>query len=247
MVWNSIIKSETMNTLSADIAGVQMVPASDVLATHGNRFLRRIRLNGVGKFDPIEGNLATRDRLLVESVKLFAQYGYDACSMKDLAKAVNIGAPAIYNHFASKSELLGASIDLVLSTFYEAVLAEIKAETSLECLMEMVARHADFTVRNRPLARASDSILNTEFMRRTLPQDDSCRFVNAIEEYRAILAELIDDAVGHDPKVESAMRAFVVHQIADRAGEWYEPQNAPLDPDSITRQCQELAMRVIRL
>jgi AcrR family transcriptional regulator len=37
---------------------------------------------------------------------MFSEYGYDGVSMRDLAKEVGITNPSIYNHFASKKDIL---------------------------------------------------------------------------------------------------------------------------------------------
>jgi AcrR family transcriptional regulator len=39
-------------------------------------------------------------------LQLFAERGYDGVSMRDLAGALNIQAPSIYSHFASKADLV---------------------------------------------------------------------------------------------------------------------------------------------
>lgn len=59
-------------------------------------------------------NPSTKERILSESLRLFSEYGYNAVSMQQIAKAVGIKAPSLYNHFESK----------------QAIFDEIAAETS---------------------------------------------------------------------------------------------------------------------
>jgi TetR/AcrR family transcriptional regulator len=47
----------------------------------------------------------TRQHILTAAVALFARDGYDKVSMRDIAGAVGIRAPAIYNHFPDKEHL----------------------------------------------------------------------------------------------------------------------------------------------
>lgn len=54
---------------------------------------------------------ASRRRLLLSAAtRLFAEYGYAAVTMEDIGAAVGISGPSVYNHFASKRELLDAVI-----------------------------------------------------------------------------------------------------------------------------------------
>ena len=48
----------------------------------------------------------TKHLLRAEAVRLFAERGYSAVSMRDLAEAVGMRQGGIYNHFASKQALL---------------------------------------------------------------------------------------------------------------------------------------------
>ncbi len=51
---------------------------------------------------------ATRRQILDSSLKLFSDRGYARTSVRDIAQAVGITDAAIYYHFASKRDLLGA-------------------------------------------------------------------------------------------------------------------------------------------
>ena len=55
----------------------------------------------------------TKERIFDEAISLFAQKGYTETTMRDIAKAVDIQAGSIYNHFSSKDELLSAVLELL--------------------------------------------------------------------------------------------------------------------------------------
>lgn len=62
------------------------------------------------KKEPLTEN-STKEKLIGASIELFAQAGYDAVSMKDLATAAGITQGTIYNHFESKADILTAILD----------------------------------------------------------------------------------------------------------------------------------------
>lgn len=41
----------------------------------------------------------TREKIISESLNLFSRKGFDAISVRDIAKAVGIKASSLYNHF----------------------------------------------------------------------------------------------------------------------------------------------------
>lgn len=54
----------------------------------------------------------TKEAFLIEALRLFAQKGYESVTVAQIAKAVNVSAPALYKHYGSKEELFRAIIEL---------------------------------------------------------------------------------------------------------------------------------------
>ena len=52
-----------------------------------------------------DDGVPTRERILAAALRAFVSTGYDAATLGDIARAAHVSAPAIYNHFSSKSEL----------------------------------------------------------------------------------------------------------------------------------------------
>ena len=53
----------------------------------------------------------TKQRILEKSLELFSTKGYDAVSVGEIAKAVGIKAPSLYNHFPSKQAIFDAIVE----------------------------------------------------------------------------------------------------------------------------------------
>lgn len=53
---------------------------------------------------------STRERILAEALRLFAESGYGGASMRDLARRVGIRESSLYNHFAGKAAILEAIV-----------------------------------------------------------------------------------------------------------------------------------------
>jgi Transcriptional regulator len=218
-------------------------PAPAGTADH---YLERFELAGLRNRDLVGPDEGTRGRLLTEAVRLFAESGYDACSVRDLAKQVGLGAPAIYNHYSSKRELLVAAVDHILSEFFYHLFSAQSAETPEALLFGILRRHTIWAASRQPVAQAFDALVNPAFMKRVMEDQERVRFTAAIAEYIAIVRELLDEIVGPDSEIERHTRAYAVHEMADRAGWWFDPEGL-LTPEELADQTETLIRRAIGL
>ncbi|MET8653942.1 MULTISPECIES: TetR/AcrR family transcriptional regulator [Nocardia] len=60
--------------------------------------------------------LLSRDRIVAAALELADTEGLDAVSIRRLATALGVRGPSLYNHVATKDELLDAMVDTVLGT-----------------------------------------------------------------------------------------------------------------------------------
>ena len=49
--------------------------------------------------------MTTKEKVLLESLKLFSKKGYDAVGVEEIANAVGIKAPSIYKHYKGKKDI----------------------------------------------------------------------------------------------------------------------------------------------
>ena len=59
----------------------------------------------------------TKERILKKALELFAENGYDAVSVGEIAKAVGIKAPSLYSHFPSKQAIFNAIVEDTASQY----------------------------------------------------------------------------------------------------------------------------------
>ena len=52
----------------------------------------------------------TKQKIMAKALELFSANGYDAVSVGEIARAVGIKAPSLYNHFSSKQAIFDAIV-----------------------------------------------------------------------------------------------------------------------------------------
>lgn len=74
--------------------------------------------------------MTTKERILYESMKLFSVNGFEAVSIRTIAKEVNVTNSALYKHFATKQAIFDALVDFCKERYLgrctEAVNVEIR-------------------------------------------------------------------------------------------------------------------------
>jgi AcrR family transcriptional regulator len=81
-----------------------------------------------------------RETLLATASRLFGEQGFAAVSMEAIGAAAGIAGPSVYNHFASKTDLLEAVFDRGSQTLQLGLIQALAAATTPEQALELVVR-----------------------------------------------------------------------------------------------------------
>ncbi len=179
---------------------------------------------------PVAGGASTRERILLVAARLFRYGGYASTSLREIAKEAGITAGSIYNHFASKEEILDEVLRIGVGGVAAAVRKRVAAlpatTTGRERIATAIREHllhalhqGDFTSANvRMWAQLPAEVkARHRAVRRSYAEywRDLFRQAQASGELRADL----------DVKV---MELFVVGAI-NWTGEWYDPRRGSFD------------------
>ena len=71
----------------------------------------------------------TKRRIMDAALELFAAHGYDAVSVEQIAGAVGIKAPSLYNHFVSKRAIFDEIVSDSAARYYRNIRESIRRQT----------------------------------------------------------------------------------------------------------------------
>lgn len=143
----------------------------------------------------------TKKRILEKALELFALNGYDSVSVGEIAKAVGIKAPSLYNHFASKRAIFDAIVEATASKYEQytggidihvrdaqkdmSVFSEITEET----LIQKVRQIFLYSLHDETISRFRRMMTIEQFRSEELSTLYTERYVTRMIKYHAAIFE----------------------------------------------------------
>ena len=139
----------------------------------------------------------TKQRILEKSLELFSTKGYNSVSVGEIAKAVGIKAPSLYNHFPSKQAIFDAILEMT-SAHYQKDTAEISVHVqdsqmdipvfshiSEELLVEKVRQIFLYSLHDKTISQFRRMMTLEQFRSPELAALFSERYVDRMIAYHA--------------------------------------------------------------
>ncbi len=139
----------------------------------------------------------TKEKILEKALELFSAQGYDSVSVGQIAKAVGIRPPSLYNHYPSKQAIFDAIVESTAAQ-YEADTGRIDihvqdaardisvfSEITAEGLFEKVRQIFEYSLHDPKISRFRRMMTIEQFRSPELARLYSRRYVDRVTSYHA--------------------------------------------------------------
>ncbi len=183
----------------------------------------------------------TRAVVLDAACALFADRGYRAASMKDIATSLGVRAPSLYNHVTSKQDILYAIMDKAMD---RAIGALDDALAGVDDITEQLRAATQSLVLDFLRYPAEVTVCNNEV--RSLDALNRDAIISKRDRYGARVRRIIERGCRSGMFHTSSPRlaAFAVLEMGNGAKAWFKPGGRYTDA-SVARQYGEFALRIV--
>lgn len=163
---------------------------------------------------------SARERILAAAVQLFAQYGYHAATMRDIARISGIQAASIYYHYASKQALLVEIMDTHMRGLNANLQRIVQASTPVQQrLHEAIANH----IRLHTTYKAEFFIIDTEI--RALEDGQRTAILALRDQYESMLQSLLREGMEQRilRQVDIKVASYALIAMCTEVATWFRP------------------------
>ncbi len=143
----------------------------------------------MAKIIPVK-NGSKRDVIIKAASSLFKEKGFAATSMRDIAVAIGVEAPSLYNHIESKKEIL-TDICFKIARVFNSQLKEIELSnaTVLSKMDSIIRFHISMMIEEY------ENVYISDHEWRHLPEPSLTDFKNLRRTYRSRLGSLLQKGI----------------------------------------------------
>ena len=165
-------------------------------------------------------NRSVREKVLAAAVQLFAEYGYHAAPLRDIARMAGIQAASIYYHYTNKQALLVEIMEThmrQLNTNLEHIV--LQQSGVQQRLHAAIANH----IRLHTTYKSEFFIIDTEI--RALEGENRNHILSLRDQYEALLQDLLQEGMDQgvfrpsDVKVSS----YAIIAMCTEVAAWFRP------------------------
>jgi AcrR family transcriptional regulator len=189
---------------------------------------------------------ATRDAVtsgavLDTALTLFSERGYHGTALSQIAEALEVRTPSLYNHMRSKQELLQTIVERtvrgVMDDFHEATDGHAEPVDRLYHAVLVYARRHATHRREAIVVNRDTSSLEEPFR----SQMQTLR-----REHEHALRSIISDGVAAGRFVigSPALGSFAIREMCVSIARWYH-DDGPITPEQVAREYTEFALNIV--
>lgn len=182
------------------------------------------------------------DAVRTAACELFASRGYRGTSMKDIAGALAVSAPNLYNHIPNKQGLLVVIMDTAMDRAHQAL---DDALVGTEDVGEQLRRATETSVLDFLGHPAEITVCNTEI--RSLEEPGRSRIIGKRDAYAARIRAIVERgcAEGRFRTAHPRPATFAILELPNNAKAWFN-ERGRLSAEEVARIYGDFALDIVR-
>jgi len=165
-------------------------------------------------------NRSARDKILAAAVQLFAEYGYHASSMREIARIAGIQAASIYYHYPSKQALLVEIMQVhmrQLNANLERIVS--KPHSFEQCFYDALSNHIIL----HTTYKSEFFIIDTEI--RALQAENREKILSLRDQYEDLIQRLLREGMeqGILSQTDVKIASYAIIAMCTEVAQWFRP------------------------
>ncbi|WP_179300888.1 TetR/AcrR family transcriptional regulator [Rhodococcus sp. ACPA4] len=183
----------------------------------------------------------TRPAVIDAASTLFATRGYRGTSMKDIAGAVGVSAPNLYNHLESKQDAL---VEIMNTTMDRGLIAMNRALAGVDDVSEQLFKATESIVLQFLRHPHDVTVCGTEIY--CLEETNQRVIIEKRRRYTSRIMEIIENGCeqGRFATEVPRVATFVVVEMGNNAKSWFRHSGDLRDID-LAKHYGEFALRIV--
>lgn len=184
-----------------------------------------------------------RESILVAAIQLFAEYGYHAAPLRDIARIAGIQAASIYHHYPNKQallvEIMETHMQLLVSSLERIVQTH---DDPLQRLHAAIASH----IRLHTSYKNEFFIIDTEL--RALEGENRSYIISLRKKYEALLQDILGDGMqrGIFRQSDAKVSSYAVIAMCTEVATWFRSDGRLTVQQVITIYSQMITEGLLR-
>lgn len=147
--------------------------------------------------------MTTKEKILLESMKLFSVHGYDSVSVRTIAAAVGVRDSALYKHFKSKEAIFNAIVEESKEHFLKKYKEVKMNDCKLSDLGDLCLTMFAFQTEDEWIVMFRKMLIIEQYKNSQMAETYKNLFIDMpVQGQKAIFEQLIKEGVMRDKNAE---------------------------------------------
>lgn len=156
--------------------------------------------------------ISTKERILYAALDLFSKYGYEATSTEQIAKAVGIKKPSLYDHYKNKQDILDSLITKLTNEYNESSIfsSDIDAsKLSVKYITSLVQEQTKFLIHNENIVKVRRFLTIEQYRNPKICEVQNKHiYTNVLDYNKSLISALIENNILVDKDIEIMASQF---------------------------------------